>query len=787
MKNFIYKYWFLTFFVSLFGFSACTDQLIVEQPETEKTESDSEFEGFDVFIENSSKRTRDIEFTPGATVKMNAVWIGVFDFEGNRVAQQHTVQDYTYLTSGQESPRALRIDYAKLVREYPAINTNRTKDYFIVVVANYSDVKGKRAGDAELSDLKDLLTTSDTWQKFNEIGVDTKTAYADSHNLDTPLMAGFLNSKKSYQANVPSSTHIKIDQFKGSGGVHLTPETFLSGAEIMSALKVHFATFSATDFRFVSPGENTLQHTVFFRRLVSNINVNISVHPDSRSYIKITDVQYRRFNVPNSVYIIERTMIDTREGTNKGKFPTEKEYSPNFSDLEGASGYWADDDALKDKEVSKDPNKGETEEDKDLEAQLKKNWQNQTVREDQLGNWTFNFQHFANKHWARGTNLEKYADREKAAYDSNGKLYFTALADNAEDINNNATYFVIRMHIVDTRNKRCAEAEYIIHEGYTSNSDGSATTTETERLKDFSCARNIDYYYNIQVYGIENIFVNVGQSSGLDSEENPLQHRHDMGGRVWNMIYANDIVDGEKDANFIDGKFENVIDWEGGIFPEVITIKALEQEEKTEQNESIYKFNTDFAFRLYGYDSKDGVIKAYNYNFPQQSFTWLDGMWPAGLDNANYYAGYQALIDEYEKETSVIDVKLFNAFKIIDAAQYDEGRQNDFENFDRELDRNGQPQNNDETGEDKRDKNYWMDIVQFIEHLNNLNNRTFLTDTKKYHIYVEKREIAAVDKKDKDNYIRALFLGDRNGITDYDNCSTLVNIIATVQDPPLKQ
>lgn len=723
-------------------------------------------DGIDVYLDGGSKRTRNVNFSLGSSITINAAWIGVFDMNGNKVADQHQSQRYRKLSSGTEYPHFLYINWEELATKkadgsQPSLKANT--DYFIVSVANYADVKArKNINSTELEDLETLLSNVKTWQEFNAIGIDTRSAYDDNedHSTDTPLLAGFLNEKDLYKAEISSSTHISVNQY-GNGYVNLLPEKLVSGSNVMDAISVQFNTNTK---RFYTKGERdqyTLNHTIYYRRLVANINVNITSKNEN---IIISQVGYRRFNLPKTVYIIERTLLDPTTNA----FPTtqRKAYSPNFSDNDGEAGFWKDDDNA----VTSDSS------DKEVQEQSKKNWQYQGVTGSTASNsYSFSFQHFANKHWARTNNMTTYEQREETEVDGNGNTYFKNLASSADDINNNATYFIIKMHILDKSNNRCAEAEYLIHEGYTSGIDGKETTNNADRLSDFSCSRNIDYTYNVEVYGIDKIFVNIEGS----------EHRADMAGRVWNMKYIHDL-DGRGKA-YYDGEFHNMISKDGGNYFNILSFTPVRD------GNGKYKFETDIAFRLYGYDSDKKRTRGYNYNFTNDSFNWLYGLWPNTLDGAHYYMDLNSLLEAYvlpeddEKyEYQGIDKLLFNTFKIIDADQYREDRQNNFTDFDRELEQKNLPQND----EDRKD-NYWMDIVQFIEHMNLQNSRTYENDSpKKYHIHVEERKITYNDmdlvNRTLNDYYRGLYIGDRNGIIDNDGCTMLVNIYAAIQEPPLQ-
>ncbi|MCH5224085.1 MAG: hypothetical protein J1E82_08580 [Muribaculaceae bacterium] len=790
---------------------SCTDDLSIENPSPELA-PEGEPGDLSIMVDDPDVRTRNINFDFGSTVKINTVWIGVFDMNGNKVADQHTVQGFKATPSGTNVDHIVKVDYNTLLSTWSDGTTRSTlranTDYFIVAVANYRNVKARKNVDtAELYDLQTLLSNVKTWNEFNQIGIDTNSAYYDAdHSDDVPVLAGFFMDETKYDTSGTSSrhTHIKVNQYASGTGVNLLPDKLAGGSAPIDALKVRFNT---TTKQFYTAGlttgsswwptedTSTLNHRIFFRRLVANIVVNIkNENPD----ITISQVAYRRFNMPNTVYIIERTMLDPTTKT----FPANEnvKLSPNFADYDestdnGVKGYWNDDDALKD--VNPGNNDG-SESDKEVMAQAKKNWQYENVEGNESDNsYTFSFQHFANKHWARNP-ISTYAEREVIGYDvqNNNAPYFSFLANDSKDFNNNASYFIIKMHIVDNKNNRCAEAEYVIHEGYTSDSDGLAiapndNSKNGDRLRDYGCARNLNYNYEIHVHSINNIFVNVNGNE-IIVEGQKLEHRPDVGGRCWEFHYGKPDNSGQGTTYTSAGVYEGAIGENGGFIENAFTLSTIEDPDNADK----FKFDIDMAFRLYGYDSDENVmrLRGYNYNFPSQSFSWLNGMWPSSLPDAIYYKDYAALLGVYDgtiQTTSKIDEKLFNTFKIIEADKYDPNYKDDYDNFYKVL--KGEVDKEENT-------NYWMNLVDFIDHTYDLNYknpgsanvgnfipRQYDQEVKKtYHVFVNKREIDPVPAAQKDNYIRALYFCNRNGKIDDDGCTTLIDIYSFVQDPPIQ-
>lgn len=728
MKN-IFNIFLMTFLLGLTA--SCTQDLYPEEGTSTGRPSDlaeNEYE-FNLLVEDAGLRSRAVDFSPTGALRINQVWMGVFDLDNGKCVAKNTKNlDYKTIQSGKEHPGLVRI-----VLDKPT--TVSTKGYVMVAIANYLGVIDQNGDDLEVQLMSDDLT----WKKFNEIAVDAATAYASPHNGTTPVLAGFV-----YQKGYDATTHIKIDQF-AENAAPTDNSIMLSPSYLVPKITV------TTN----EDGYDTYEKmTLKLRRLVANIKVNIQLTDKAKSHLILTDVSYKRYNMPKNVYIIERRTTDCTNITEGGSYDSgsfaaynKKENSPNFSDLNPSIYYYNDAD-----------------------------WQ--------YGNVTgFSFQHFANKHWARKP-LTRQSDREvREKYGENeageNLYYYDALVDpdhKSEDFNNYASYFVIKMHLTDMESGRALEAEYTVHEGNTSDELGNPKTAyrtddqgriqydengfpivDGASLMDFSVARNIEYNYNIYIDGVDHIYhnVNIGKTEG---DENDPPHYNGQGGRVWEIHYANDKLDqkGEqrKDSQgnqiitncYYDGNifsFENAVPHEGGTFENAIKITRP---------------HPDIAFRLYGYVKETGHIEGYNYNFPQESFSWLNGLWPPSAGNySRYFKDYFELIDHFD---DYVPEDLRVGLRIVDA-----------------------------------DTNEEMDLASFVESFNKASTgelegadeeEEIEGYPKYYHIKIQESDISKQDWVNRNNYVRAIYIADRIGELDkVDGCTRLVNIFAAAQYPEL--
>ncbi|MCH5229330.1 MAG: hypothetical protein J1F12_04965 [Muribaculaceae bacterium] len=724
--------------ISVFLLSSCADDLLKygnEGTGNGSGNSESEY-AFALKIDDCALRTRDVNFQEGASLRLNKVWLGVFDIEtGTCVSNNTFSMDYVPITSGQYRTGVVRVDLKDPAAAY------ENDEFIMVCVANYNNVlvgnlEAEMNGDPNDEDFRTLEYQLDhvtNWKQFNGLSIDAATAYEAPHNTDTPVLAGFLNDNDYYGdisgTTVTDQPHVKIDQFKEGNGVNLSP------LNLVNSLKFKFKRESHTDENNVTKQVGVYYNegsgksinesmAIFMRRLVANINVNITLDNPN---LQLSDVSYRRINIPNSVYIIERKTTDcevnanTGAVTKKGNFPTVKENSPNYADKNPTTGY------------SSDPEDG---------------WIKTA------NPYHFSFQHFANKHWAAFP--QDYISEKGNIKDDQGEIgredlnsnkAFTALVGRkgtTEAFNNYASYFIIKMHLIDKSTGRALEAEYTIHEGNTSDELGVSTGYNSDGTPkgnpwDFVTARNINYTYNVVVRGVNSIYHNVEKDG----------HFSGQGGRVWKIVYANDPRDNkgnpiENDEHkcYYDGdtgSFINAIDYTGGTFAKAIQINCK---------------NPDIAFRLYGYntdptDESARHIEGYNYNFTEDSFAYLNTIWPPSVTGfSHYFKDYQSLVDEENDEK--IPQCLRAGLKIIEEGTSEE-----------------------------------MDIIRFVERINDLKREAAGNDLiKNFSIKVNQTDISGnFPESEVNNYVRAIFIADRNGVYDEDGCSRLVTIFAAAQYP----
>lgn len=408
-----------------------------------------------VMTDFTDLRTRDVDMSPNAYLMINKIWVGVFDkSNGNLVHSVEKYLNYRSTSAGSEMQNVIDIEVDSW--------SSQPDEVIIVCAANYdggteNDEHGTiLTSDSSYDCLKEALESISTWNEFIELNLDVKNS---TFNDNAPIMLGYLVDK-----NSNTSTYAKVDQFAAGSAVNLSD----AGDDI---------TISKNNGSY-----NFFNKIIKLRRLVAQVNVNIIPDPEKPG-LSITDLSYRRVNMPASVFMAERTTDDS----NSGK-------SPNYADKNPSEYYFSE---------------GED------------SWQQVS------GVNGFSFQHYENKHWSK-QNITSFSDRESK--NKNGA--FTALAENPTDANNYASYFVLKMRINDMSTGQNADVEYVVHEGYCNKPDGSMQ--EGGNANDFMTVRNTNYTYNILISGVNDIVTQVTADNGSGD----YQHIVGQKGTVYQMIYA---------------------------------------------------------------------------------------------------------------------------------------------------------------------------------------------------------------------------------------------------------
>lgn len=372
---------------------------------------------------------------------VNSLWIGIYDIQtGNRVGARH----FSYPTS----PVTL-----------PVLYYDNHPEVVIVGVANYDGIT-----DWDGASVSQLLDEALTWNSFMDINIKAPlVGGAPVVDPDSPqIMMGVVSAEESGRAFCSKSP-------SGEVSVANDPECIIN---------------LSPNSLYGSMVKTIAGKKLYLRRLSSQVNVNIIAGNNA----EVTDVSYRRCNIPKAVFLAERPTFNG----NVSKWGEFSEGTSNFADMQ----MQVADGAV----ISAD-----------------------CYHSDDNGEWiragrdnSFSFAHYENRHFGGGTNPSHDA-REALEEKSN---VLTALKS---AYNNYASYFVVKMTILDRETNRSAQVKYVIHEGNINNPEGDQIYSN-ERARDFSAFRNTIYNYNIYVEGVDYITYNVSN--------NP-QHHDAASGTIW--------------------------------------------------------------------------------------------------------------------------------------------------------------------------------------------------------------------------------------------------------------
>lgn len=416
----------------------------------------------------SSIRTRADESGPMGDSTINSIWIGVFDIEtGDLVGQ--TASNRTQGETEKYPFRTAKVD----ILYYDAHPQVR-----IFGVANYIGVNARRTGTDYPScntPLGTLLNDVENITDFLDISVEAKEP-----GNSAPLMMGvYTNSDVSGRYAVDITDSQQLHNFD--------KETDIALNELHDP-KNKTGKYNRIDYAYMN-GQIRL------RRLVSQINVTVVPGQSSDKTVELSNMSYRRVNLPKEVYLQERQTKGFESSWNATEWGKQ---TPNKADVlvdyvtgNSALGY---------------------ESDTDFKA----------------FNNSFTFYQYENKHWGTADNQ---SEREKVwkGTDSAENPVFTALCgeeENGKIYNNYASYFEINVDVAVTEkgSTRNANVTYRIHEGYCNDINGKEEPVPSENApesewatyyekvaEDFTCVRNTLYNYTITINGLTSITVTEGE------------------------------------------------------------------------------------------------------------------------------------------------------------------------------------------------------------------------------------------------------------------------------------
>ncbi|MCH5318669.1 MAG: hypothetical protein J1E38_03040 [Paramuribaculum sp.] len=505
---------------TLIGFAGCTDDM----GWSGNTDLGDKVHGtLSVPLGTSSptEKSRSVDFSQNAMVKIDSYWIGVFDnitgeLLGTKYDEHPRKTDGTRWTLNNNSDTPFKVD------DIDIYYYEKNPYAHIVGVVNFNDVLAKKVGEEEATTpLLDYLKDVKKFTDIKDLVIDTKSA--DKANRDrgsdeaNPIMMGFYSTAR-------TSIHTQINP-DGSLYVSNRSTPLDENYEFVDEIKANL-TGSGADLH-LEAGSIRLQ------RLLSEVNVyvlptydyedgwdsNGYYHEDYNSS-SIRSVRYKVVNKPMEVFLMEHaTDQDAYSRTSEADY---LKYTANSADF---TGKFEDDD-----------------------------WKYADYFYDsQLGmsGYRLTYQHYENKHWGKDwwhgpeyqSNKTPHFWREKRYVDDANEtglsdIYRTLCPSIDEDWNNNASYIVLEVTFSDYKETQYydndynkwngyrnedATVYYIIHEGQTSWQDGSSAASilgyDSPVVMDYQTQRNTQYHYMVRIGGADGLIMNVSANE-FDEPQN---------------------------------------------------------------------------------------------------------------------------------------------------------------------------------------------------------------------------------------------------------------------------
>lgn len=436
----------------LAGTAACTIEPLVSPDITGPGSGDRVALRLELGVSSSELGIRTRTATAGEELSdvfssdaVTSLWVGVFDVEtGNLVGKNN----FRFDDKGGKGTATVDILY------YDAHPVLR-----IFGVANYEDITGHDGKPDVISEPADLSVMLEKVEKMSdlfEISVDAESANQAALSTGAPLMMGVYKNKQ----DVNDLYTIKASS-EGEVVTYATAYGNNTDLTLNDASVEHM--YDRLDYA-------KLDGSIRLRRLLSQVNVTV----EGGTGITVSNLSYRKFNMPTEVYLQERKMTGMNGSFNEWILVT-----PNRADALVTTNDYGDIEATPFYESDK----------------------NST---EVVNGKSFQFHQYENKHWG----ISDYKNtRETTRQDSPDNPVFVALCDKEGMIYNNyASYFELKMDVEDENKNQRGTVTYRIHEGYCNDENGIASS---QNGSDFSCFRNTIYYYTIKVNGLNSIDVTV--------------------------------------------------------------------------------------------------------------------------------------------------------------------------------------------------------------------------------------------------------------------------------------
>ncbi|MCH5233263.1 MAG: hypothetical protein J1E78_06440 [Muribaculaceae bacterium] len=487
--------------------------------------------------------TRDVDFSDKATIKINDYWIGVYDTQtGELLGSKYEAP----LKSNNTREELKGANASYQIQDVDIWYYDNHPEVYIVGVVNLKDVKGKKAGTTDdFTDLKTLLENASSWNDFCVISLDVKSMQEANKEDNEPILMGYFTSNasgahpmvKAWDNNSPSQSNMRIGiTYDNNGKIVLANNTGSVKlnrliSEVNVTVKPNEGTRVSSESQTRAPEEQYLP--------------KFPMYP--RNEVIIKSLEYKVLNKPKTVYLAEHMTDPYAYNKSASEYPGR---SSNSADFDIANDYEDDSDWIKVENGS-----------------------------------TFTFQHYENKHWGHLSDKWKDLISGDPSYLSQYSHYIREnLVDGSKDLlsalclngnypsNNRAPAFKVRVNIEviypeddspwredsyrnSSEPRMSATVEYTVHEGFTSNYDGTLISSENissqeewlayveSIFSDYQRRRNTQYYYDLTINDITSLLIQAkanefgGFGDYFDFSEPPTYHNNGINGEAnWFQI-----------------------------------------------------------------------------------------------------------------------------------------------------------------------------------------------------------------------------------------------------------
>lgn len=450
--------------------------------------------------------------------KMTSSWAAIFDVAtGNVIAMVDTLYNFNdgNFSAGTDHTAGAGEQYKVEFKNF--IFNDANNEVYIAGVANYENIFVIDAHGNEttlINALKDVTNIIE----YKNIAVNTASAEKALNGENRPLIAGFWGDNHgNFTVNL-------------SGKVYTNEPNSSSGSTANPIVQL----YDKSTYKITEANINAIANgKIHLRRLYSHLNINVKVNTSDN--FKFSNPRVKVYNMPQYTFLQEHKTVENPQAYTNETWPAA---THTAADLYGTR---LDTEVISANNTAYNNTKDA--------AFIMNDEDKFTVSTS--GNTTtikFGYWHYETKGWAMPS-VASANDRERMH--GNSGVYSSLCPSAEDDFNNAAPYFVITADVESGTYK--GAADFIIHEGNCCQADGNAAKDAATAAKDFSTFRNVNYTYNVEINGINNIITKV------TAEDLSGDFYHGTGGDLW--ASEPKMMKVAKDGNTYDITFPGKLFW----------------------------------------------------------------------------------------------------------------------------------------------------------------------------------------------------------------------------------